>query len=130
VKSAYLGTSFLLAILFDEPEASGLRRTLGRYGPVFSSDLLTAEALSAGARERLDLRRVLTMLEAVSLVLPHRSLDREVQEALAHGYLRGADVWHVACALFIADAVRSELAFLSRDAAQRQVARGLGFKTP
>jgi len=53
-----------------------------------------------------------------------------MQEVLAQGYLRGADVWHVACALFLADAARAELAFLSRDAAQRRVARRLGFRAP
>ena len=130
MRAAYLDTSFLLAILFDEPGASALRRTLGRYGRVFSSDLLTAETLSAAVRERLEVGAVMTALEAVALVLPHRSLDREIQEVLAQGYLRGADAWHVACALFLADAARSELAFLSRDAAQRRVARGLGFRAP
>lgn len=130
MRAAYLDTSFLLAILFDEPGATALRRTLGRYGRVFSSDLLTAETLSAAARERLEVGAVMTALDAVALVLPHRSLDREIQEVLAQGYLRGADAWHVACALFLADAARSELAFLSRDTAQRRVARGLGFRAP
>jgi predicted nucleic acid-binding protein len=130
MRAAYLDTSFLLAILFDEPGATGLRRALGRSGRVFSSDLLTAETLSAAVREGLDVRAVMTALEAITLVLPSRSLDREMQEALGHGYLRGADVWHVACALFVADTARSELAFLSRDTAQRLVARRLGFRTP
>jgi predicted nucleic acid-binding protein len=130
VRAAYLDTSFLLAIVFDEPGAAGLRRTLGRYGRVFSSDLLMAETLSAAARERLEVGAVMSALEPVALVLPHRSLEREMQEVLAHGYLRGADVWHVACALFLADTARSELAFLSRDAAQRRIARRLGFSAP
>jgi hypothetical protein len=97
---------------------------------LFASDLLTAEALSAAVRERLEIGAVMTALEAVALVLPHRSLDRETREVLAQGQLRGADAWHVACALFLADAARSELAFLSRDVAQRRVARRLGFVTP
>jgi predicted nucleic acid-binding protein len=129
VRAAYLDTSFLLAILFDEPGAAGLRRALGRYERVFSSDLLTAETLSAAVRERLEVGGVMTALEAVALVLPHRSLDREMREVLEQGYLRGADAWHVACALFLADGARSELAFLSRNAAQRRVARRLGFAT-
>ena len=130
MRAAYLDSSFLVAILFDEPGASGLRRTLGRYERVFSSDLLTAETLSTAVRERLEVGAVMTALEAVALVLPHRSLDRGMQEVLAQGYLRGADAWHVACALFLADAARSELAFLSRDVAQRRAARRLGFVTP
>jgi predicted nucleic acid-binding protein len=130
MRAAYLETSFLLAILFDEPGASAMRRTLGRYERVYSSDLLTAETLSAALRERLELSAVTVALEAVALVLPHRSLDREIEEALAHGHLRGADTWHVACALFLADAARAELTFLSRDTAQRRVARALGFHAP
>jgi predicted nucleic acid-binding protein len=130
VRAGYLDTSFLLAILFDETGAAGLRRTLGRYERVFSCDLLTAETLSAAVRERLEVGAVMTMLEAVALVLPHRSLDRELRDVLALGYLRGADAWHVACALFVSGSARSELAFLSRDTAQRRVARRLGFATP
>ena len=71
MRAAYLDSSFLLAILFDEPGASGLRRTLGRYERVFSSDLLTAETLSTAVRERLEVGAVMTALEAVALVLPH-----------------------------------------------------------
>jgi predicted nucleic acid-binding protein len=130
VRAAHLDTSFLLAILFDEPGASALGRTLGRYERVFSSDMLTAETLSAAVRERVEFAAVTTALEAVALVVPHRSLDRELQEVLARGYLRGADAWHVACALFLADAARSELTFLSRDATQRRVARALGLRAP
>jgi len=130
VRAAYLDTSFVLAILFDEAGALGLRRTLGRYERAFSSDLLTAETLSAAVREHLEVPAVMTALEAVALVLPHRSLDRELRDVLAQGYLRGADAWHLACASFLAEGARSELAFLSRDVAQRRVARRLGFTTP
>jgi predicted nucleic acid-binding protein len=128
--AAYLDTSFLLSILFDEPGAPRLRRTLARYGRVCSSDLLTAETLSAAVRERVEIGAITAALEAVTLVLPHRSLDRELQEVLTHGYLRGADAWHLACAIFLADAARSELVLLSRDAAQRRVARALGLRAP
>ena len=53
-----------------------------------------------------------------------------MREALEVGHLRGADLWHVACALFVAGTARSEVAFLSRDAAQRTVAKRLGFPAP
>ena len=130
MRTAYLDTSFLVAILFDETDASVLRRTLLRFDRVFSSDLLTAEALSAATREGLEIAPVMASLDAVALVLPHRSLDREIAEVLGHGYLRGADTWHLACALYLADSARAEVAFLSRDAAQRRVARRLGFAIP
>jgi predicted nucleic acid-binding protein len=130
VTAAYLDTSFLLAILFGESRSGTLQRIVDRFEHIFSSDLLVAECLSAATRERVDPARMLVALRRVSVVLPPRSLEAEVLEASAQGYLRGADLWHVACALFLADAARSEFAFLSRDAAQRKVAGQLGFSTP
>ena len=53
-----------------------------------------------------------------------------MREALAHGYLRGADLWHVAGAMFLAGSARAEIAFLSRDVTQKRIARRLGFPTP
>jgi hypothetical protein len=73
---------------------------------------------------------VVPALEAISLVLPDRSLEPEMVAVLDHGYLRGADLWHLACALFVAADARRELDFLSRDAPQRTIARRLGFRTP
>lgn len=128
--AAYLDSSFLLAILFAEPRSAALCRKLAGFDRVFSSDLLVAECLSAASRERIDPATVLVSLRSVSLILPPRSLEAEILEASAHGHLRGADLWHVACALFVAAAARSELAFLSRDEPQRKVAGRLGFPTP
>lgn len=127
---AYLDTSFLLAIVFEEPRASRLRQILTRFDRVFASDVLVAEAFSAAAREHLDEALLLSPLQPISLVFPQRSLQPELRETLAHGYLRGADLWHVGCALFIAGTGRKGVAFLSRDATQRAVARALGFATP
>ena len=44
------------------------------------------------------------------------------------GYVRGADLWHLACALYVA-ASPGELTFLTLDERQRTVAKALGFKT-
>lgn len=49
-------------------------------------------------------------------------------DALTAGYLRGADLWHVACALYLAE-VPSDVTFLSLDDRQRTVAEALGFRT-
>ncbi len=130
MSAAYVDTSFLVAILFGEPQASGLRRCLRRYAPVLAGDLLRAETLSAAAREHVPLEQLAPAFGALSLVLPDRSLESEMREALRYGQLRGADLWHLACALFVAGEARDELAFLSRDAAQRKVAGRLGFATP
>ena len=128
--TAYLDSSFLLAIVFGEPRAAPLRRVLAGFDRLLSSDLLVAECLSAAQREEVDRKAMVVSLRPVDLVLPSRSLQPEVAEVLDQGYLRGADLWHVACALFVAEDTRSEVAFLSRDEPQRRVARRLGFPTP
>jgi predicted nucleic acid-binding protein len=130
MSAAYVDTSFLLAIIFDEPRARTMRRRLSRYEQRLAGDLLHAEALSAATREGLSLDALGPALAAISLVLPERSLEREMRKVLGHGYLRGADLWHLACALFLAEENRGDLAFLSCDVAQRRVARRLGFPTP
>ena len=131
MSAAYLDSSLLLAILFGEPRSVSLRRILDRFNDVFSSDLLVAEYLSVAARERVDPGAVLLALRSLSLVLPSRLIESEIHKVLSHGYLRGADLWHVACALFVAASARNELAFLStRDNTQRRIAARLGFRTP
>jgi predicted nucleic acid-binding protein len=130
LSAAYLDSSFLVAILLDEPHSRVLRRILARFDRVLSSDLLVAECLSVALRERVDPSPILVALRSFSIVLPSRSLEPEIREAARHGYLRGADLWHVACALFVAATARRELAFLSRDDPQRRVAEQLGFAIP
>jgi hypothetical protein len=44
------------------------------------------------------------------------------------GYLRGADCWHVATALYVSPEP-SRLSFLTLDERQRDVARTLGFRS-
>lgn len=127
---AYLDTSVFLAVVLGEAEAPRLRRVVAAHDRLLTSDLLLAEALCAARRERVDVELLRPAFAALTLVLPPRSLEREMREALTIGRLRGADLWHVACALFVAGDARSDLAFLSRDAAQRAVAGRLGFPTP
>jgi predicted nucleic acid-binding protein len=130
VSTAYLDTSFFVAILLGEPGAARLQRILAMHDRVLTSDLLVAEALAAAAREGIDIELLRPALSAVTLVLPSRSLEGELRRSLELGRLRGADLWHVACALFVAGSTPGDLAFLSRDAAQRAIARRLGFPTP
>jgi hypothetical protein len=61
-------------------------------------------------------------------VLPERPLTQELERVFASGYLTGADAWHLACALYLAQ-VPGTLAFLTLDRRQRAVARRLGFRT-
>jgi predicted nucleic acid-binding protein len=130
VSRAYLDTSFLLAILLGDPRERALRRALVRYDELLAGDLLVAETLATARRERLDRGSLAPALEAISLVLPDRSLEPEMVAVLDRGHLRGADLWHLACALFVAGDARREVDFLSRDAPQRAIARRLGFRTP
>ena len=130
MSAAYIDTSFLVAILFGEPQAAALGRRLRQYAPLLAGDLLRAEVLSAATREHVPLDRLAPALGAVSLVLPDRSLESEMLEVLHQGQLRGADLWHLACALFVAGEARAELVFLSRDRAQREVAGRLGLAPP
>ena len=58
-----------------------------------------------------------------------RPLSDEFAIALRIGYLRGADLWHIATALYVARGDPSEVTFLTLDRRQREVAAALGFQT-
>jgi predicted nucleic acid-binding protein len=130
LSSAYVDSSFLVAILLGEPRSRLLEATLGRFDDPLAGDLLVAEVLATAAREGLPRELVVPALERIDLVLPDRSLEPEMTQVLGLGRLRGADLWHLACALYVAGPDREAVAFLSRDAPQRQLARRLGFPTP
>lgn len=130
MSSAYVDSSFLVAILLGEPRSRSLQSTLGRFDDLLAGDLLVAEVLATAARERLPLELVAPALESIDLVLPDRSLEAEITEILGHGRLRGADLWHLACAVYVAGGERDAVSFLSRDAPQRELAHRLGFSTP
>ena len=49
--------------------------------------------------------------------------------ARAQSESRGADLWHIACALHL-DSTAQELAFVTLDGPQRKVAAAAGFTTP
>ena len=121
---AYLDTSALVAVAFGERGGPALAAQLGTFSRLLSSNLLEAEIRAACAREGLDFsEQVLANLE---WVLPDRSLRPEITAVLAAGYLRGADLWHVAAALYVAPSA-GDVAFITRDRRQRTVAAALGF---
>lgn len=121
---AYVDTSCLVAIAFGEPNASVLARRLEGFDELVSSNLLEAELWASFAREQVqpDTR----LLSWISWVLPDRPLSQEIGEALAVGYLRDADLWHVACALYLVE-TPGEISFVTLDDRQQAVAEGLGF---
>lgn len=66
-------------------------------------------------------------LRAIKWIEPSRSLALEIDRVLDAGYLRGADCWHLAVALYVAPRPGG-LTFLTLDARQRAVAKKLGFR--
>jgi hypothetical protein len=121
---AYLDTSCLVAVAFQEPGSEGLAERLAGFDRLIASNLLEAEFRSALAREGVSEGEAL--LSWVTWLHPDRPLAEELGRALAFGYLRGADLWHLGCALFLRREL-PDLRFLTLDQRQGEVARALGF---
>ncbi len=120
---AYVDTSCLAAILLGE---SGVRALeLARFDSIWSSNLLEAELLSVVRRENLEVERE-ALFHHLRWILPDRPLRAELEQVFAFGQLRGADAWHLACALLLSPS--AEITFLSLDTRQREVAARLGFE--
>ena len=121
---AYVDTSALAAIVFDEPRATAMASRLDEFDRLISSNLLEAELRAAFLREKLHFQERIVL--GIDWILPDRTLTPEFKTVLQAGYLRGAHLWHVATALYVAsDPVR--LAFATLDARQATVADELGF---
>ena len=128
MKALFADTSAFLAVLFEEPghaEVAGLFRETER---VFASGLLEAETRGAAARKGLPTEEVDKALSRLSFFQPDRPLSQELRSLVSAGVpLRGADLWHLACALYLAGNP-SALPFLTLDQAQAQAAARLGFR--
>lgn len=122
---AYVDSSCLVALAFDEPGARKLGARLRRFDRLFSSNLLEAELRSALVREGVE-SHIEDLLSWLTWVYPNRPLTPEYARITAAGYLRGADLWHLANALFLAPDP-TDLSFLTLDGRQGEVARRLGF---
>jgi len=126
MKLAYVDTSCLVAIAFAEAGATKVAGRLGRMDRLFASNLLEAELRSALAREGLSADPA-GLLSGITWVHPNRPLGGEFERVAAEGHVRGgADLWHLACALFLAPEAK-DLAFLTLDRRQEEIARKLGF---
>ncbi len=124
MKAAYIDSSCLLAIAFDEPGAAGLATRLRGFDTLLSSHLLEAEVRSALTREKVGDGSAL--LSWVTWVYPNRPLTDEFDRIGSSSYLKGADLWHLACALFLSPGGK-DLVFLTLDKRQKQAAAKLGF---
>ena len=121
---AYVDTSGLVAAAFQDEGGPALARRLEDFSHLVSSNLLEAELRSAFARERCDFDS--SIVSRIQWVLPDRSLAPEFATVLEAGYLRGADLWHVATALYVGPNPR-DLFFVTLDTRQQSVAKALGF---
>jgi hypothetical protein len=122
--AAYVDSSVLVAIELGESRGQALAAVLDRFATLFSSNLLEAELRSAFLREGV--RQEPMAPSQISWILPSRPLSAEITRVLEVGYVRGADLWHLAAALYAAPDPR-ELAFISLDEPQRKAAARLGF---
>jgi len=127
LKAAYVDTSSVLAVYLLEPGHRRVRDALDEYDEILSSNLLEAEIRSAMLREGLE-SPDLELLERLVWVFPSRPLSEELSTVLSAGYLRGADLWHLACALYLRGP-HNEVEFLTLDRRQLKVAERLGFRS-
>ena len=123
---AYVDTSVFAAIAFNEPGSEALVERLGTFDRVASSILLEAELRSALFREGYALDS--DFLSGMEWILPDRPLTEEIGTVLRAGYLRGADLLHVATALYAARD-SGQMAFLTLDSRLRSVSQVVGFES-
>jgi hypothetical protein len=114
-----------VAIAFGEEGADYLARRLGDFSRLVSSNLLEAELRAACSREG---RPVPTdLLDRVGWILTNRPLTDEIETALDAGYLRGADLWHIATALYAAPEPGA-ISFITLNDNQARVAAALNLR--
>ena len=123
---AYVDTSALVAVAFREPGAEAMARRLNDFTSMLSSNLLEAELRAAYSRERR--RFEADRVSRVEWVMPTRPLSPEISVVLDAGHMRGADLWHMATALYVA-LDPSKIYFVTLDKRQRATASVLGFRT-
>lgn len=123
---AYLDTSALVAVALGEPSGGAMAERLNAFTGIMSSNLLEAELRSVYAREKRRFEAI--RLTGIEWVMPNRPLSPEIALVLDTGYMRGADLWHLASALFIAPDPGA-MFFVTLDKRQQAAASILGFQT-
>ena len=126
MSEAYVDTSAILSVEFREPGWEAVAERMRGFSYMVSPNLLEAEVRATFVRDgRAFNSRVLSNIEWVTF---DRPLSDEFEIALRIGYLRGADLWHIATAMYMFDEP-SEVTFLTLDRRQGEVAAALGFQT-
>lgn len=111
MRVAYIDSSCLVAISLGEPGSQALLVRISRFDRLYSSNFLEMELRSALAREG-SYGRVRHFLVWMSWVFPRRRLTKEVDQILNVGWLKGSDLWHLACALFLRPQIKTLCPFL------------------
>ena len=124
MSGAYVDTSALVAIAFNEPDSVAVARRLKKFSRLLSSNLLEAEMRTAFTREGREFDE--KYLLGLDWVLPDRPLSNEFRTVLEAGYVRGADLWHLATALYMAREPE-QVSFVTLDNRRQTVAGTLGF---
>jgi hypothetical protein len=93
----------------------------------FGATLVESELLAAIAREGAPIRAG-SVLDPIRFVHPPRRLTAEAEAALRHGRLRGADLHHLATALFLFPRP-GDAFFITLDGPQGDAAAKIGFRT-
>lgn len=127
MRTAFVDTSVLAAIALGERAAPAVRTRLAAFDRLNATLLLEAELYALLRREGAAAeRRVDPWLAGIEWVHPDRSLRPEIEAVLDAGYVRGADCWHLATALYFSPEP-ADISFVTLDARQAKVAKVLGF---
>ena len=126
---AYVDPSALIPeVLGEELFQRSTRPRLDAFPHLMSSNYLEAELRVAFRREREDFDT--SSISSIAWIFLNRRMDAEMARVLEISELSPDRVWHLATALFFAQVLRSEMAFITLDEQQETVARELGFPIP
>ena len=125
MSAAYVDSSVIVAIAFEERRWGEVDRQIGAFDNLWASNLLEAEVRATYARtgKAFDVK----VLSGMRWVIPDRPLTSEISIVTKTGYVKGADLWHLATALYMTPDP-SQVAFITLDERQGEVARALGFR--
>ena len=123
----YCDSSAIVCLLLKEGTHTTYRQHLKKADEIISSNLIEAEILAVAAREKIDLSQAALFIEPITMITPDRSLALEYQQIFKIDYCRGADAYHLACALYL-DPRGKDLLFLTADQRQKKIANKLGFQ--
>jgi hypothetical protein len=126
LRLAYVDSSCFLAIAFCEPGYQDVLLRLSKLDRLFASTFLETEVRAALAREGVE-GSWRNLFSWVNWVFPDRRLTLELGRVLEVATPRGADLWHLTCALFLRSKI-GDLGFLTLDGNQHSAAQKLGFR--